>query len=455
MINFYRKKNLMDLNPSLKWQYFRLTLHWISLPFKVLFNFINGSFIIIKNNLNFKIRSTIFNASLELKQQYFNKILNSLPILRTEAFKLYASGVPLKKIPDGYNHDNNRQLINQGILQFLFGQLNVIDEGLVSGTSLLISEYTLGLGIKLNPIDNTLITNVLSSNIECLSSLNIAMLSNQVKYNTILEDSYINTTRGEDIFRERYERLVVNIIEHNDMSLLEGASPVDKFALKLYKEKLSELNGNSDYLLMKSHKSIMSPGIELTGKNALSLLAAVRIVEKKLKKRSWIKLYNSLIWKQGYGLLSLFSSSNSNENHLSRMTDLYVLSKLSDSPAGRYFWKCAMKFTWLLTKHTYNGFYTGLLEKAHPNSVNQDYINKCINFLCEEEPRNFSYGNTVSHNTKIYPIKFNKQNDLGQKFNNNDEVFVDIESERTRNGLEFLANLIMLERNPRTLIEKK
>lgn len=457
MINKYKKHVLTTLRPSNKWQLIRLVMHLMALPFKVAFNAILGSYAILSNSTLNKTRTIPAPVDLEQRKKHFTRVLSMLPMIQAPGYKMYAPKVPFGASPDGSNHDSTNQLVRQSILQFLCGHLNASDDMITMGTSSLMYENYLARGMKVNPYEQTVMINFQSASIDTLSGLNLAMVTQQIQtYETHLDGTkYVNVSKGDDILREKYERLVVGIVETNDFSLLEGAFPSDKLAQTLYNEQLKKVNNQPEYIKMKSYLGMMQPGLELTSDGALALLAAVRIAEKKLKKREWSSLYSTLIWKYGYGLLGLFSSSSSDSNHLSNMMNLYVLSKLSDSPAGRFFWKMAMKFTWALTKNRYNGFYTGLLEKAHPGTVSEEYIDICQRFLCEEEPRLYSYGNTVTSKSKSLPVKFNEQNDLdfSPECQLQLEVHHDIESERIRSGLGFLAHLIMLEKNPEVFLK--
>lgn len=452
MITKYKQHVLMTLRPTPNWERNRLILHWISLPFKMTKNLILGTLAILKDK-TVKTRTVPPPVPLEQRQEYFKKVLNMLPIIQASGYKLYAPGVPFGRGPDGSNHKSENQIKRQAVLQFLSGQLNASDDMITMGTASLMYENYLSRGIKVNPHENTMMSNFQTPDVQSLAALNLSVVSHYLNtYLSAISESKVYRTRGDDVFREKYERLIVGIVESNDLSLLEGAMPSDPLAKELYNKRLKEVNNQPEYVMMKSHLGMMQPGLELTPTAALTLLASVRIAQVKLQKRDYALLYHKLIWKHGYGLLGLFSSK---EDHSANLMNLYVLSKLAESPAGRFFWKTAMKFTWLMSKSQHNGFFTGLLEKAHPGTVSEEYLDNCIRYLCEDEPRIYAYGNTVNSSAKVQPVPFNEQNDFdfSPEADMLSEVHHDINDERVRAGLGFLAHLVMLEKDPKELLK--
>ena len=69
---------------------------------------------------------------------------------------------------------------------------------------------------------------------------------------------------------------------------------------------------------------------------------------------------------------------------------LYVLSKSSKTTLGKLFWKIPMVYVWLLSKHWYNGYFTGLVKECYPNVISKSYIDKCKQYLYEEKPNTFA-----------------------------------------------------------------
>jgi hypothetical protein len=191
------------------------------------------------------------------------------------------------------------------------------------------------------------------------------------------------------MIKERFDYLIAKIIE-NDYALLEGAARTKSDqGYELY-QTLLKLFGYHEKVEMKSARGMWQPGLETVGAQAVTILSALRIADKKLGSLEARKHYNKLIWKYGYGLLSLFptayiDSQRGYFNDHNCMISLYVLSKLADNKMSKWFWKQAMKYVWSLSKHWYNAYYTGLLYDAHPDLFDRDYVDKCYSYLLEAD----------------------------------------------------------------------
>src|SRR5690606_22888301 len=104
---------------------------------------------------------------------------------------------------------------------------------------------------------------------------------------------------------------------------------------------------------------------------ALTILASLRIASKVTDSSVCRKEYNNLLWRYGYGLLSLaptayIDSQRGYFNDHNCLISLYALFRLADSPLGKLFWALPMVYVWTLSRHWYNGYFTGLVRECIP-----------------------------------------------------------------------------------------
>ncbi len=165
-----------------------------------------------------------------------------------------------------------------------------------------------------------------------------------VKYNTkrVSGDMLCGLTLGinsvkDEVIQDKYEQLIASIIK-NDYSLKEFDGPMDSktgILSEIYKERLEEAGFDKFALNMKSNGASWSPGIEINGKKALIILAALRLSSVKNRDPLADKHYRKLLWRYGYGLLSIAH----NDDSICEMAR-YVLIK---NAKYKWFWKRSMK----------------------------------------------------------------------------------------------------------------
>jgi hypothetical protein len=261
-----------------------------------------------------------------------------------------------------------------------------------------------------------------------------------------------------NMINEKFDHIIAGILE-NDYALMEGQQPEkDSPGHGLYAKLLKENNYRIEKVPMKSSRGMWQPGLETVGAQALTILAALRVAEVKSGNREAGKAYRKLLWKYGYGLLSIFPTAYTDNqrgyfNDHNCLIALYVLSKTSKSKLGKLFWKIPMLYVWSLSKHWYNAYFTGLVKDCYPESVPKSYIDKCVAYLYEQEPNTFSYADLEKEPTKDIPVSYNNINA--------DEFSPDIRADvinhqltnlKIKSGLGFIAAAIMLEDNPKDLL---
>jgi hypothetical protein len=362
-------------------------------------------------------------------------------LFHTTEIKLYTNRVPYYAIPNGSNHNPDHQCSRHGTFAFLLSKLGIKDELVDKATWMHIQGKWLTRGYYWGPEGLEFNAKTVSGDMLC--GLNLAVLATD-----------------NDATKERFDQLVHHIINH-DYSLLEGQSPdSDSMAYDMYQRKLKEAGYAHEKIEMKSERGMWQPGLETVGAQALTVLAALRIADKKLRSPDAAKAYRKLLWKYGYGLLSLFPTAYVDDkrgyfNDHNCIIALYVLSKLSDSKLGKLFWKLPMLYVWALSKHWYNGYFTGLLNDAYPGTVTPAYIDKCKAYLYEEEPRTYGYSERTEVVTTEVPVTYNKlpEDEFSPDIPHNEMVTVGDEQFKIKTGLGFIASAILLEDDPKKLLE--
>ncbi len=469
MMKLYTKymSLILDTRPSKTWQVARLLLHWVTLPIKLIAIGSLGLYQII-NQRKQKIRPLPGHMTESLKKEYFNHILDRLPVFKNDSLDLYVNRVPYYEASYGWNHNFDHQAARHGTYVFLMNKLGKqsikMDNALIKH----VQQGQLTRGYGLNPMNKEWVFNRASVSGDMLVGFCLGMMSlrNRDKNNRVNiqgTDSALLTDQNAGFIKERFDELLCNILD-NDYALLEGQRPEDDTEgnLQLWEEIEKHNEKAIVKRTMKSNRANWQPGLETVGAQALTLLAAVRIGDKILGGARYKREYTKLLFRYGYGLLSLFptafiKSKRGYFNDHNCMVSLYILSELSDSKLGKKFWGFAMKYVWALSKNYYNGYFTGLLNEAHPGSVSKEYIDACIQYLYEEKPIQHAYNDSARVEPEAYPVKFNEMNqdefhpDMEQRLllppgmSDEDKRIVLSGLDRTKSGLGWLAHAVMLE----------
>lgn len=444
IINMYMDF-ILSTRPSKSWKVIRFFLHWISLPIKLILIGSLGIFQIVYSKIFTKNRKLENEQpSILLRRKYFNKIFKELPILNTTEFQCYVNQVPDDSEPNGYNHNTDHQCSRHSTYYFLMNKLDMANEKMKIATQMHMQGKWLVRGFKKEP-DKSVEFNIKTVSGDMLCGLNLAIMA-------------------EDSPNENFDHIVAAILE-NDYALLEGHRPEDGSpGDKLYTRLLKENDYRFEKVPMKSSRGMWQPGLETVGAQALTILSALRVAEIKNGNREAGKEYRKLLWKYGYGLLSLFptayiDSSRGYFNDHNCMISLYVLSKLSKSKLGKLFWKIPMLYVWLLSKHWYNGYFTGLLRECYPESVSKEYVDVCKRYLYEVEPVPYFCSETEEIITKDVPSNYiNINADEFSPDTRHDRICVlksGTQVKYYKSGLGFIASAIMLEDLPKELLELK
>lgn len=443
-INIY-SRFILNLNPSKLWKTVRFILHWLTLPIKLL---------MIGSLMAYQIISKSFKTGrpvpptpdLDTRRSHFKHVFDRLPLYNTNELTLYATRVPYYSVPNGSNHNPDHQCARHSTFSFLMSKLGIKSDKIEKATWMHMHGQWLARGYSWGP--DGISFNASTTSGDMLCGLNLAVL---------------NST--DQMVKEKYDQLVTHII-NNDYSLLEGASPdKDEPAYEMYQKLLKNANLRPEAVRMKSARGMWQPGLETVGAQALTVLSALRLAEKKCANREAGKAYRKLLWKYGYGLLSIFPTAYIDKqrgyfNDHNCLVALYTLSKLSDSTAGRIFWKIPMYLVWSLSKHWYNGYFTGLLNDAHPGTVSPRYISDCLAFLYENRPRSYGFDLNTDIQTKIVtieeqPVTFNllPEDEFSPDVQMDKSVTKFEENYKTKAGLGFISCAIMLEDSPKRLLE--
>lgn len=433
---------ILEVTPSKKWKAIRFVLHWLTLPIKLLAIGALGGYQLLHKKITVKPRTTGAPVGPFTRKKFFNKVFDRLPIFHTTELKLYTNRVPYYSVPNGANHNTDHQCARHSTFAFLLSKLEIQDELVDKATWMHMQGKWLARGYGNTP--EGLHYNVSTVSGDMLCGLNLAVL-----------------VTNNEIIKDNFEVLVNGIIE-NDYALLEGASP-DKEdpGYDMYQAKLKAAGYRPEAVRMKSARGMWQPGLETVGAQALTVLAALRVADKKCGSPTAKNEYRKLLFKYGYGLLSLLptayiDSKRGYYNDHNCLIALYVLSKLADTKMGRLFWKLPMVYVWSLSKHWYNGYFTGLLNDAHPGTVSDEYIEQCKNYLYENEPRTFGYEVSSDEVVKEQPVTYNQlpEDEFSPDIKHNMKVSAGVEDTKIKTGLGFIASAIMLEKDPTVLLNE-
>jgi hypothetical protein len=433
MIRAYQKF-ILNIKPNTTWKVVRFLLHWITLPLKLIaIGGLGITQIILKS---FKKQRPVPEmpsrtaAYLDFRQVFLN-----LPVLKTEDVELYVNRVPFNQIPTRSNYNTDHQCSRHATYAFLMNKLGKYNSRIDAAVAEHIQPGYLCRGWKLNPYEDQMMYNVSTVSGDMLCGLNLAMLG-----------------KPGDWLKEKYDQLITDIIQH-DYSLLEGGTP-DKgdYEREVWDEQMAIVK-YPEGVRMKSSRGMWHPGLETVGAQALTLLSSLRVADKKLGSPLAKSEYKKMLWLYGYGLLSIFPTAYTDKqrgyfNDHNCLIALYTLSKLADNSLGRLFWKIPMVYVWLLSRHWYNGYFTGLVKDCYPEVISQKYVDKCIAYLYENQPRIHGYiGGGITKPISEVPVTYN---DLGE-----DEFSPDIrqdekriladESSKIKTGLGWFACAVMLD----------
>lgn len=410
---------ITKLNPSLPWKVTRFVLHWLTLPLKVFAIATLGLYQIVSKSFLKPRKALIYTVHHEyLKKSFFQKVFNSLPVYKDTGVmeELYVNRVPLSASVDGTNHNIDHQCSRQGTYAFLMTKLGKRNSAIDFSLAQHIVNGNLARGYKKHFLDGDNIYNMEHVSGDMLCGMALGMLGTESTF-----------------LKERFKLLVENIIK-NDYAVLEHT------------------------LATKSERGMWQPGLETVGAQALTLLTALRVADKICGSELARKEYNKMLLTYGYGLLSLFptayiDSKRGYYNDHNCLMCVYILTQLADSRLGRSFWAVPLTYIWLLSRHWYNGYFTGLVRECLPWLIPQSYVDKCKAYLYEQEPR--TWGADVGYEyTTEFPVHYNQipEDEFSPDIKQNIMMTNVTESDKIYTGLGYIAQVIMLEKNPKELL---
>lgn len=366
---------ITQLNPPKWWKVVRFFLHWASLPIKLLLIFVI-SVIMHIYMLTWRTRDIKGIDDDNKRKYWFLKIFDNLPLFETEKEILYVNRVPVNVKQDGSNHNTDHQASRHGTFAFVLNKLGLnnkkVDEALrhhIQGRFGVIRGYKFKNDIM---------------------EFNANKTSGDQLLGVALAMSNANIEPGNnDALIENYEIAIRHIID-NDYALLSA-------------------DGTK-----KSERGFWSPGIETAGAQALTILAAISVC-RRLGIKDIEADYNKLLWKYGYGLLSMFPTTfvpfrrNYSNDHNCIIAS-YILHKMSKSKLGKLYWGLVGLYVWSLSYKWYNAYFTGLVKEMLPWAISNNYVKKCEDYLYEEEPKMDAVNWAKTVKPKKYPVMFNDMN---------------------------------------------
>lgn len=429
-------KFILNPTPSKLWKVLRFILHWVTIPIKLTVIGALGLYGVIYHIIVSKNRIVEMpKLNLADQKHCVKKTMDFLPVFKNDQYELYVNRVPFYQGIDGSNQNIDHQCLRQGLYTFLKQKTGSVNDETYRALHTHILGQKLFRGYKTHPYDGQMIANEQTVSGDMLLGLCLAM---------------VNTT--DFYLKEKFDVLLAGIIE-NDYALMEGATPEDGPERELWNELLTQVKA-SELVKMKSARANWQPGLETVGAQALTLLAALRVGDKVIGASYAKKEYRKMLWLYGYGLLSLIPtafipSRRGYFNDANCINALYILSSLSDSKLGKLFWKLPMLYVWLLSYKWYNGYFTGMIEDAHPGTIKKSYLEKCKDYLYDQEPQGFTFINTTPVSNLTVPVtanflqydEFNYECPQNQSF----DVVNATDQNKVKTGLGFLAAAIMLE----------
>jgi len=452
MINKYIKFILkLELTP--KWWYpVRFILHWISLPIKLIVIGSLGVFQIINQTLRFSNRVIASRLNEEQKRGIIRRVFTKLPIVRNMNEELYVNRVPYYQKPNGYNQNIDHQCSRHSTYTFLMSRIGKRNEAQETAVLKHINGETLYRGYNWAEDVNM---DTVSGDMLC--GLNLAMLDAV----SSTKPGVINQGTTGDALKDAFDELVCGIIK-NDYALLENPNKAPEAPSpenEAYNEELQRVKHRPK---IKSTRGMWQPGLETVGAQAITLLAAVRVADKKCGSLTPAREYSKLLYRYGYGLLSLFPTAFIQHkrgyfNDHNCMIGLYVLAKLADSKLGKLFWTLPMIYVFLLSYRYRNGYFTGLLLDVAPwlSGMLSYHKQQCEDYLFESD-NVIMYsreGGIEIPQAQELPVPFNEMNqsefhpDQDQKhFTNNPGDVNMIRTDNYHSGLGWMAHMVMLNK---------
>lgn len=298
-------------NPTTIWIVLHSILHWISLPFKLVYFLFKALFILLKKAFT-KVDATHHDPHTV----DYAELLRNQPVWKTNLFNTYVD--KLNSEHDGKGHSRETQTLLHSVYMYV---LSLTEEGkgyleYNSHMGLAKSIHTtghLGSGYGYNEDGENIINNK-TPTIETLSALNLAVL----------------TSRSEVVV-DKYDQMVENFSKNN-YGLLEADIPDHPVTKKLWEDSNAQMK-----FKLKSHKANMMPRLGVTGTEALVALATLKLGRKRGRNLESEKAYQKLC-KMGYKALALTADPANLEMNI---PSLYVLAKSCD-PKEVKFYKRAM-----------------------------------------------------------------------------------------------------------------
>lgn len=473
---------ILNAQPSKTWKAIRFVLHWLTLPLKLMLIGGLGGFQIIRQSLTMKKRAVPAMPTDEKRTTHLKALMAKLPVYRGADQELYVNRVNYMYQPDLKNHNYDHQAARHGTYAFLMGAIDKRTAEIDNAMAAHVYKGQLSRGYKkVNDIEPDGLTedgmpqfkiiekterNSGSVSGDMLIGYSLGMLNRREEAATVADynGSQLLVDGANGYMKERYDEMLHTLIE-NDYAILEGSRPEDGDINQAMWDRIEAYNEKAiNKKKMKSIRGMWQPGVETVGAQALTILCALRVGDKVLGASYAKKEYRRLLFRYGYGLLSLFPTAFTKKsrgyfNDSNCMVALYILSTLADTKLGKMFWRIPMKYVFNLSKPWYNGYFAGLLNDAHPGSVTQKYLDDCVAYLYEEEmPVVISYEAGANLEPKEYPIVLSNRNqdeflpDQGQTMLLPDGLTTEekgkalVRVTRYRSGLGILANAIMLEK---------
>lgn len=382
---FILKHLLLNTKPHKIWKIIRFFLHWGSLPIKLILIGALGIFQIVKYSIKSK-RLPCPNDDFNIS---YKDVWSKLPTLEHEQYRLYLPRQPFELPLNGRHHNPDHQTSRHGTYAFLCSKNQLCDYKTVEGLNKFILGDYLCRGFNISDIGE-IKYNTSSVSGDMLSGLSLAI--NEIE---------------NDILNFNYEKLINSIIK-NDYSLKEFDFPMEddaKILPEIYKERLIEANFDKFNVNMKSNRATWSAGLETVGAQALTLLAALRLNQIKNKDINSGKHYKKLLWKYGYGLLSLFPTAyiDSRRGYFNEHNCIMALYILAKNAKYRWFWFIPMLYTWALSKHWHNLYFDGLFLDSFPEMkhIIKNHIIRSIDYLKEVN----SSDEMIKRNSNVTEIK--------------------------------------------------
>lgn len=420
IINLYLNLVCQIETPRI-WKVIRFLLHWLTLPIKLALIATNSLFCIILLAIIQKSNISLFKPRpREIKQKLFKTVFKNLPVWETEINQTYVNRVPVGEEINGKNHNTDHQAARHGVYAFIMNKLERHSEKIDSALMKHIADkYAVIRGYKIEKNKQIANTDRISGD----QLLGICLALSDYSYSE-MENGVIGYTS-----LEKFDIMINDIID-NDYAL-------------------GDLRNDS--IWYKSCRGMFQPGLETTGAQAITILAALSLGKKFNIPRAK-KHYNKLIWLYGYGLLSLFPTTfwpskrnYSNDNNC--MIAAYILAKTSKNKISRLYWTFVMLYVWSLSWQWYNGFFTGLLNEIAPSLIGTRYLENCKNYLYSMSSSNavtISSGQYKETKTNHVPVRLENMH-VGEFLPDEEQRFIQNVGQYYKTGLGWIASVVMLD----------